>query len=100
MLFSITKSLLTSQWSIPLLIGFFPVVAATKDHDALTGITFRAFSEFVEQHFSSRISLASVLVVLFTMTSNPDLLNLHAQQQNPSTKERGQVISAWIKALA
>jgi hypothetical protein len=55
-----------------------PVVAAAPDPHPLSGITFRAFSEFVEQNFSSRISLASVLVVLFTMTNNPDLLNLHA----------------------
>ena len=100
MSFLTIRSLLASQWSLVLLMGFFPVVAATKNHDTFSGITFRAFSEFVEQNFSSRISLASVLVVLFTMTSNPDLLNLHARQQNPSANETCQVISGWIKALA
>jgi hypothetical protein len=99
-LLSTIGNLLTSHWSIAILMAFFPVVAATKDHDPLSGITFRVFSEFVEQNFSSRISLSSVLVVLFTMTSNPDLLNLHARQQNPSENERCQVISSWIKALA
>jgi hypothetical protein len=54
----------------------------------------------VESHFSSRISLAAVLVVLFTTTSNTDLFNLHARQQNPTSDESGQPISGWIKALA
>jgi hypothetical protein len=41
-----------------------------------------------------------VLVVLFTTTSNPDLLNLHARQQNPMAGEVNQTISGWMKALA
>ena len=41
-----------------------------------------------------------MLVVLFTTTSNPDLFNLHARQQNPMQGERGQTIIDWIKALA
>ena len=39
-------------------------------------------------------------MVLFTTTSNPDLLNLHARQQNPVQEEHGQTISGWMKALA
>jgi len=78
----------------------FPVVSAKPEHNVFSEITFRAFSEFVESHFSSRISLAAVLVVLFTTTSNTDLLNLHARQQNPKSDESGQVISGWMKALA
>ena len=34
-----------------------------------------------------------MLVVLFTTTSNPDLLNLQAQQQNPVPGEAAHVIS-------
>ena len=94
------KSLLTSMWSIVLLMGLLPVVSAAPDYDAFSDITFRAFSEFVESHFSSKISLAAVLVVLFTMTSNTDLLNLHAQQQNPQSDELNQAVSGWIKGLA
>ena len=94
------RSLLTSYWSIILLLGFLPVVSAKPEHDVFSDITFRAFSEFVESHFSSRISLGAVLVVLFTTTSNTDLLNLHARQQNPKSDESAQVISGWIKALA
>lgn len=93
-------SLLTSSWSIILLVAILPVVSAKPEHNVFSDITFRAFSEFVESHFSSRISLAAVLVVLFTTTSNTDLLNLHARQQNPKSDESAQVISGWIKALA
>jgi GGDEF domain-containing protein len=62
-------------------------------------MTFRAFSEFVEQNFSSRISLTTVLVVLFTMTNNFDVLNLHAYQQHLLRDECLQIISSWLKAL-
>jgi len=41
-----------------------------------------------------------VLVVLFTMTNNSDVLNLHARQQHPIGDERLQMISGWLKALA
>ena len=40
-----------------------------------------------------------MLVVLFTTTTNPDLLNLHARQQNPQLGEAPQVVSGWMKAL-
>lgn len=93
-------SLLTPCWLNILLIGFLPTVSAKPEHTVFSDITFRAFSEFVESHFSSRISLAAVLVVLFTTTSNTDLFNLHARQQNPISGESGQPISGWIKALA
>src|ERR1700683_1602852 len=55
-------------WSFVLLVGLLPVVSAAPNDDPFFCITFRAFSEFVEQHFSSRISLTTVLVVLFTFT--------------------------------
>ena len=76
------------------------MVSAAPDHNPYSDITFQAFSQFVEQNFSSKVSLATVLVVLFTTTSNPDLLNLHARQQNPLQGERGQTITGWMKALA
>jgi hypothetical protein len=85
--------LLASPWSIILLIGYLPVVSAAPNHNPYSDITFQAFSQFVEQNFSSKVSLATVLVVLFTTTSNPDLLNLHARQQNPVQGEHGQTIS-------
>ena len=51
--------------------------------------------------FSPHVSLATVLLVLFTMTENSDLLNLHARQNNPQcVGELRQSSSGWIRALA
>src|ERR1700689_4386928 len=98
--FQTFQNLLAFPWSFVLLIGLLPVVSAAPNDDPFSGITFKAFSEFVEQYFSSKISLTTVLIVLFTMTNNPDLLNLHARQQHPLLDERLQNISGWLKALA
>ena len=94
------QNLLPVLWSFVLLVGLLPVVSAAPSDDPFSGITFKAFSEFVEQHFSSRISLTTVLVVLFTLTNNSDVLNLHARQQHPLPDEHLQMISGWLKALA
>ena len=90
----------TSPLSIILLIEYLPMVAATLDHNPFSDIPFKAFSKFIDQNFSSHVSLATALVVLFTITSNPDLFNLHARQQHPLQGECGQPISGWMKALA
>jgi len=58
-----------------------PTVAAMPNQDPFPDVTFKVFNEFVTQNFSSRISLATVLLVLFSLTENPDLLNLHCQQK-------------------
>jgi hypothetical protein len=76
------------------------MVSAAPAHTPFSDTTFQEFSKFVQENFSSGISLATVLVVLFTTTSNPDLLNLHARQQNPLSGETAHVVSGWMKALA
>jgi len=76
------------------------VVSATPNHEVLSNITFRAFAEFVEENFSSTVSLATVLVTLFTISDNSDLLNLHSRMQHPKMGERSHTITGWIKALA
>jgi len=70
--------IMTSSWSssIILLMAFLPVVSATTQ-DPFPDLPFQAFAEFVQENFSSKVSLATLLVVLFSTTSNPDLLNLH-----------------------
>src|SRR6202050_5429516 len=93
------QNFLPVPWSFVLLVGRLPVVSAAPSDDPFSGITFKAFSEFVEQHFSSRISLTTVLVALFTLTNNSDVLNLHAHQQHPLPDEHLQMISGWLKAL-
>jgi len=93
------------QWSTLLLglvlCGFIPVVSATSDQDPFPNIPFQIFSNFILSQFSHQVSLATVMTVLLTMTSNSDLLNLHARQQHPKApSEVGQVATGWIKALA
>ena len=78
-----------------------PMVAAMPEESGFPDVTFKAFNEFIKANFSSKVSLATVLLVLFTMTENPDLLNLHSQQKNPSCRGEYKVkASGWIKGLA
>jgi len=82
-------------------ISCLPMTAAMSSEMPFPDISFKAFNKFVTTNFSPQISLATVLLVLFTMTENSDLLNLHARQQNPQyTGELKQSSSGWIRALA
>jgi len=88
-------------WLTIIFLGFLPVASATSDHDSFPDIPFRLFSSFIQEQFSSEISLTTVLTILFTLTNNPDLLNLHARQQHPKAMgETAQKTSGWIKSLA
>ena len=84
-------------------IQFLPTVAAmpTSEKSAFPDLTFKVFSEFIFSQFGSQVSLITVLVLLFTMTENPELLSLHARQQNPVYSEENNVqVSGWMEALA
>ena len=59
------------------------MTAAMSSEMPFPDISFNAFNKFVSKNFSSEISLSTVLLLLFTMTENPDLLNLHARQKHP-----------------
>ena len=55
----------------------------------------------MKENFSSKITLSQVLLVLFTITDNSDLLGLHARQQNPEySDELHSTDSGWIRGLA
>jgi hypothetical protein len=54
------------------------------------------FSIFIEDTFGTKISLATVLLLLFSMIENPELLSLHARQQHPSEDENKTLASGWI----
>jgi hypothetical protein len=88
----------------PLIVVAFlcPGANAVQNKQPFPDIPFKVFSTFIEENFSSKISLATVLMLLFTLNENTDLLNLHQQQQNPQLKkvEQWREISAWIKSLA
>jgi len=87
-----------------LLFIFLPTASAmpgsSSREQPFPNVTFKVFSDFVLGHFSSQVSLATVLTVLFTMTENPELLSLHARQQNAVYPEEKKVqLSGWMKAL-
>ena len=77
----------------PLMVLIFlcPGVNALENEQAFPDIPFKLFNEFVAQNFSSKITLATVLMLFFTMTENTDLLNLHQCQQNPQLSDEKRV---------
>ena len=101
---SILHMVLQSQvlWLLPVLF-LLPTVAAmpNAEKNSFPDLTFKVFSDFIFSHFSSQVTLATVLVLLFTMTENPELLSLHAWQQNTVYYDENTVqVSGWMKALA
>ncbi|KAM6492665.1 hypothetical protein JOM56_012389 [Amanita muscaria] len=82
------------------MLSFFPAVIATGGQP-FPQISFKEFSDFVLGNFNSQISLTAVLVMLFTMTNNTELLSIHTRQQKAMYQgERSTKATAWITALA
>jgi hypothetical protein len=80
---------------------FIPLVSAAPQTQPFPNVPFKVFSTFVEQSFNSRVSLATVLLVVFSLTENPELLTLHARQQNPQLEGENKVVaSGWMRALS
>lgn len=77
-----------------------PAAASGPDKSPFCDIPFEQFSEFIGTNFNSNISLSTVLLLLFSMTENPDLLNLHAKQKHPISGETKSTLNGWIIALA
>lgn len=87
-------------WII-IMLSALPSAAAKSPQASFPDIRFSVFNEFIATHFSSKVSLATVLLVLFSMLDNPDLLTLHFQQKNPTCNGENEIqVSGWIKALA
>ena len=90
------------SWSI--IFGglvLLPTVSALPNAGTFPDISFKDFSQFIQENLGSDITLSQVLIVLFTLTEDTDLLSLHPRQQNP--KYLGEACSspsAWIKCLA
>ena len=85
------------------MMGFalLPVANASQVKSPFPDIPFKTFSQFISQNFSSKTSLSTVMVLLFSLTENPDLLHLHARQQYVKCQgEKENLVSGWIKALA
>jgi hypothetical protein len=82
-------------------ITCIPLASAALQTQSFPDVPFHIFSSFVEQTFSSKVSLATVLLVLFSLTENPELLNLHACQQHPECQGKNKTIaSGWMQALS
>jgi CxC5 like cysteine cluster associated with KDZ transposases len=74
-----------------------PVCASQRD---FPNISFQSFSFFISSTFHPDISLSTVLFLLFTLTENSDLLNLHSrQQQQIYPSERILKYTGWMSAL-
>ena len=78
-----------------------PSVYAAKTEHPFPDISFYAFNQIIKSTFGSNIPLATVLTLLFTVTENVDLLNLHfRQQRRECPSEKKTKITGWITALA
>ena len=83
-----------------MILAFVPLVSAAPKTQPFPNMPFKVFSGFVEETFGPNISLATVLLLLFTMTENPEFLSLHARQQHPAEGENKTVASGWIHSLS
>jgi CxC5 like cysteine cluster associated with KDZ transposases len=74
-----------------------PVYASQRD---FPNISFHSFSVLISSTFHPDISLATVLFLLFSLTENTDLLNLHSrQQQQLYVSEKVTKYTGWMTAL-
>jgi hypothetical protein len=79
-------SVLSQYWIVIWLLIWFQMaslVHAARTDAPFPDIPFSAFNQIIESTFGSNISLTTVLTILFTITENVDLLNLHFRQQHP-----------------
>jgi hypothetical protein len=71
------------------------------DTNPLANIPFSTLVTFIEGNFSSKITIATVFTLVFSLIENTDLLNLHARQEHPRYHgESRPQVSGWMKALA
>jgi len=56
-----------------------PGVHAAATQGAFPNITFKVFSAFITDNFGPKISLSIVLMLLFTLNENTNLLNIQAR---------------------
>lgn len=87
---------------LPIWLAFVPCALATGSTTTpFPDIPFQVFSQFILKTFNPEISLGTVLLVLFSLVENPDLLNLHARQKHPKLQNEKKIIaSSWMKSLS
>ena len=75
-------------------------MVAAQEQMPFPTIPFKIFSKFVADNFSSTVTLSTVLMFLFTVTNNTDLLSLHFCQKNAEGEgERATSATGWIRHL-
>ncbi|KAF8984548.1 hypothetical protein BDQ17DRAFT_1260740, partial [Cyathus striatus] len=78
-----------------------PMAYAIGTEQEFPMLKFSQFSQFIEANFGSKISLSTVIFLLLSLTSNVELLNLHARQQyREGNDRRTTTLTAWINALS
>jgi hypothetical protein len=99
-----TLSVLSQYWIVIWLLIWFQMaslVHAARTDAPFPDIPFSAFNQIIESTFGSNISLTTVLTILFTITENVDLLNLHFRQQHPEFQgENKTQTTGWLIALS
>ena len=99
-----TLSVLSQHWIVIWLLIWFQMVSLAHGAQTETlfpDISFSAFNQIIESTFGPNISLATVLTLLFTITENVDLLNLHFRQQHPEFQgENKTQTTGWLIALS
>lgn len=81
-------------------LAFIPSVSASPTAP-FPDIPFASFASFIANNFDSEISLATVLVLLFSLTDNPELLNLHGRQQHSKVDgDSPHVLTTWMKMFS
>ena len=78
-----------------------PAVYASPKLGAFPDISFKVFNNYISKNFHRDISLSTVLMIFFSLTENPDLLNLHARQKiKVLDGEKNIQATGWLKCLS
>ena len=89
------------QSGLYIILFFLPTVTGLPQESSFPQIPFTNFVDIIQTIFHPYIPLSTVLLVLFTLTENTELLSLHARQQNNLLlDERSTLTSRWLKCLA
>jgi hypothetical protein len=105
--FKIVLAMISGVIKMPFTVMALVAIINMPTSNALAGqnpfpdITFKVFSNFIAQTFGPTVSLSTVLLLVFTVLENPELLSLHARQQCCKYEgENTSSASGWLKHLA
>ena len=90
----------TIFWIICLLSAI-PLVQAAPSESSFPDVKFEISAKTIKTIFHSDISLATILVLVFTMIENSDFINLNAHRQSSIHANEGLAkVSPWLTTLA